>query len=71
MSEKSESPPDQSAKPMPAIEKFRLFETDNPNLLGLGFETAIGSFLVCANRRRVLEMIAKLNVAVSRMREPS
>ena len=71
MSEKSEAPPHPAAKPMPMIEKFRLFETDNPNLLGIGFETAIGSVLLAANKRRVLEMIAKPRVAVERMREPS
>jgi hypothetical protein len=71
MSDEPQAPSPQSAKPMPAIEKFRLFETENPNLLGLGFDTAIGSFLVCTNRRGVLEMIGKLKVAVQQMREPS
>jgi hypothetical protein len=71
MSEKSEAPPDQAAKPMPRIEKFRLFETDNPNLVGIGFETVIGSFLVCANKRQVLEMSAKLRILAEKMREPS
>jgi hypothetical protein len=56
---------------MPKIEKFRLFETDNPNLVGIGFETAIGSFLVCANKRQVIEMSAKLRVVAEQMREPS
>ena len=56
---------------MPAIERFRLLETDNPDLVGLGFETAIGSVLLAAHRRTVLEMIAKLQIAAGRMREPS
>jgi hypothetical protein len=56
---------------MPTIERFRLYDTGNPNLLGIVFETAIGSFLVGAHRRQVLEMIAKLRVAVEQMREPS
>jgi hypothetical protein len=71
MSEKPEAPPSQSAKPMPKIEKFLLFETDNPNLVGIGFDTAIGSFLVCANKRQVLEMSAKLRIVAGQMREPS
>jgi hypothetical protein len=71
MSEKSDAPPAQPAKPMPAIERFRLFDTGNPNLLGIGFETPIGSFLVGAHKRQVLEMIAKLQLAVTQMMEPS
>ena len=71
MFEKSKEPPGPPAKPMPAIEAFRLFQTDNPNLVGLGFETVIGSFLVCANRRQVLEMSAKLQKVAEQMREPN
>jgi hypothetical protein len=43
----------------------------NPNLLGIGFQTAIGSVLLGVHKRQVLEMIAKLRVAVEQMREPS
>jgi hypothetical protein len=71
MSEKSEAPPGQPAKPMPAIDKMRLFDTGNPNLLGIGFETPVGYVLLGASRKRVLEMIAMLRVAVEQMREPS
>jgi len=71
MSDKSEAPPGQSAKPMPGIQKFHVYGTDNPNLLGLGFETPIGSVLLAANRKMVIEMLAKLHVAVEGMREPS
>ena len=56
---------------MPAIHKFRLFETGIPHVLGIGFETAIGSFLVAATKRQVLEMSAKLRIAADGMSEPS
>lgn len=71
MSDESKEPDPRSAKPMPAIERFRLLETDNPDLVGLGFETAIGSVLLAAHTHTVLEMIAKLQIAAGRMRKPS
>jgi hypothetical protein len=72
MSEGSKVPSsDAAGKPMPAIQIFHVLATDNPNLLGLGFDTPIGSVLLAANKQMVLEMLAKLSVAVEQMREPS
>ena len=71
MSEGSGGRDHQSAKPMPAIERVRLFQTDNPNLIGIGFETPVGSVLLAANRTKVVELISKLQAILPLMREPS
>lgn len=72
MSEQSEGPPSEpEKKPMAMIEQFRIYTTEIPNLVGLGFETPLGSVLLAANRKRVLEMIAKLKQVAGIMKEPS
>jgi hypothetical protein len=71
MSSGSEEPRTPPAKPMPAIEEFRVFVTEIPHLIGLGFDTPIGSVLLAADRKCVLEMIAKLQQVAEQMREPS
>ena len=72
MSDKSEEPPSADRpKPMPSIHKFRVFETGIPHMVGLGFETPIGSVLLAADRKCVLEMAAKLRIVAERMKEPS
>jgi hypothetical protein len=70
MSEGSGGPGPQSAKPMPAIERIRLFQTDNPNLIGIGFDTPVGSVLLAANRAKVVELIAQLQAILPLMHEP-
>jgi hypothetical protein len=70
MSEGSEGRGDQPAKPMPAIERIRLFRTENPNLIGIGFETPIGSVLLAANRAKVVELIGQLQAILPLMHEP-